>query len=114
MNKTIACLAALLLATLAGGGAVADERAAIRFADYGGIENWRPGPDGSLLVEARNGEWYRATFTSPCRDLKFSQSIGFVTDGLGRLDKFSSVVVSDGQRCYFKTFERIEDPDRKE
>ena len=109
--RHIAILAAtILVATLAAGSVAANERAAIRFADYGGIENWRPAKDGSLLVEARNGTWYRATFHGPCHDLKFAQQIGFVTDGTGTLDKFSSVLV-DGRRCWFRSFERIESPD---
>lgn len=110
MNWSQKLLAAMALAVLAAGSAAAADRAAIRFADYGGIENWRAAEDGSLLVEARNGKWYRATFYGACPELRFETAIGFVTDSLGQLDRFSSVVV-DGRRCWFRSFEEIEDPD---
>jgi len=109
MNLSRKFITAIALAVFTLGSAAAADHAVIRFADYGGIQNWRAADDGSLLIEARNRNWYRATFTAPCRDLKFEQSIGFVTDVVGHLDKFSSVMVGD-QRCWFKTFEQIDDP----
>jgi len=115
--------AALFLALAAwapGSAARADEekpsRAVIHFADLGGIENWRAdGPD-AILIEGRNKGWYRATFFGSCIGLQFAETIGFVTDSGGDLDRFSSLLV-DGERCWFRTFEKLAvapEPKKKE
>lgn len=89
--------------------AVAKERAVLRFADLGGIQDWRATDDGALLVEGVNGNWYRATFWGPCYELRFTDTIAFVTNPPGDLDKFSSIL-ADGNRCWFRTFEKVEKP----
>lgn len=86
------------------------ERAVLHFADIGGIRTWRNDGRDALLIEGRNGQWYRATFFGACHELPFASAIYFVTDTTGDLDKFSSVIVR-GERCYFKTFQRTDDPD---
>jgi hypothetical protein len=103
-------LAAVTLGTaMFQGGAQAEERTVMNFADMGGIRNWRPGANDSLLIEGRNGKWFRASFWGPCYDLKFVSAIAFVTEPTGELDKFSSVLV-DGQRCWFRSFEKTTAP----
>ncbi len=92
----------------AGPGAV------LRFADLGGIRDWRPADNGrAILIEGRRGEWYRATFFSPCTSLPFADTIAFATDATGDLDKFSAVLTRD-ERCYFRTFERVPPPDAEQ
>jgi hypothetical protein len=87
------------------------ERAVIHFADLGGIENWRPAEDGdAILIEGRNGNWYRATFLGVCPEVHFETAIAFVTDVTGDLDRFGSII-ADGRRCYFETFERTSPPE---
>lgn len=86
------------------------DRAVIHFADLGGIRDWRADGSDAILIEGLNGRWYRATFFGPCIGLRFQESIGFVTDPGGSLDRFGSILV-DGQRCWFRTFERIPAPD---
>lgn len=84
--------------------------ASLHFADLGGIRNWRADGDEALLIEGRRGQWFRATFFSPCPDVRFANTIAFVTDTTGDLDKFSSIIAR-GRRCYFDSFERVPDPD---
>lgn len=110
-GKKLAVLAitAVLSTTALHAVSAADERTVIHFADLQGIRNWQPGPDDSLLIEGRNNQWYRATFWGPCYDVKFHEAIAFVTEPTGELDKFSSVLVG-GQRCWFRTFEKIDPP----
>jgi hypothetical protein len=81
--------------------------AVIDFVSLGGIEDWRPEGSDAMLIRGRNGSWYRARFFSPCIGLRFRDSVAFVTDGTDRLDRFSSVLV-DGQRCWFRSFEKLE------
>lgn len=87
------------------------ERAVIHFADMrGSIRDWEADGDRAILIQAANGDWYRAEFFAPCVGLRFSQAVGFVTNSLGNLDEASSILV-DGERCWFRSFERTTDPD---
>lgn len=87
--------------------------AVIHFASVGGIRDWRVADDGdALLIEGRNGLWYRATFFNYCPEIRFQEALAFVTDATGDLTKFSSVI-ADGTQCYFKSFERTSDPDER-
>lgn len=92
------------------GSAAADRAASIPFADLGNISNWRADGHEAMLIESQRGNWYRATFFAPCYELPFAESVGFVTEPGGRLDKFSSVVVA-GQRCWFRDFEQVPAPE---
>ena len=56
-----------------------------------------------------NKDWYRITLWAPCNELPFAIGIAFVTDSLGSLDKYSSILVG-GERCYFRTFEKSGPP----
>jgi hypothetical protein len=84
-----------------------EKPAVIDFVDLGGIRDWRAEGNEALLVQSACGTWYRATFFGPCPGIQFREKLAFVTDGMNRLDRFSSVLV-DRQRCWFRTFERIE------
>lgn len=90
--------------------ALAEERVSIPFADIGNIYNWHSDDSNELYVQSLNKDWYRITFWSPCTELPFAVGIAFVTDSIGSLDKFSSILVN-GERCWFKTFEKSEAPD---
>lgn len=114
-----ATLIAMLTAAAAAAGAgdaaaqQAEDRAApaaIEVAKLGGIRDWRAtGSPDALLVEGRNGRWYRATFMNDCPQIHFSNELAFVTDPTGDLTAFSSVI-ADGRRCYFESFERTSAP----
>jgi hypothetical protein len=81
--------------------------ASIPFVDLGGVRDWRAEGSRAMRIQAANGDWYRATFAAPCRGLAFRDSVGFVTDGLNEIDRFGSVIVGRGERCWFQSFERI-------
>ncbi len=87
--------------------------AVVHFADLGGIRNWRADGNDAILIEGRRGQWYRATFFSPCPEVRFATTIAFVTDATGSLDKFSSIIAR-GDRCYFRDLERVAPPDDDE
>jgi hypothetical protein len=122
MHTTSATAAAFLVAagafvTLGSlPAAAADEDdAVLHFADMNGVRDWRPDPaadDEAILIQGRNGDWFRATFSAPCPELKFAHAVAFVTDTLGNLDRFTSIIVG-GERCHFRTFERTGDPDER-
>lgn len=112
-----AATAAALIAFGASGGIQAAERAleaetqqnaapaeaSIPFVNHGGIRNWRADGRDAVYVQDVSGKWYRATLMGNCTDLPFAEAVGFDAGAIGRLDKFSSVIVR-GQRCPFTSF----------
>jgi len=109
----------LALAVLAGGalpataadkGKAPEGRAFIPFADMrGSIDNWEGDGRDGIWVQGHNDQWYYAEFMAPCTSLPFAVTVGFVTDGTNRIDKFSSILVDD-ERCWFKSFEKSGGP----
>ncbi|MGE0828609.1 MAG: DUF6491 family protein [Hyphomonadaceae bacterium] len=87
--------------------------ATIPFADFGGVQSFRPGDDNTLLLEGRGNRWYRATFFSPCREVRWAQTIGIISDRMGSVDRFSGILV-DGRQCRFRSLVEIPDPDAQE
>ncbi len=113
---TIRMIIATTLAASCAGGAVANaagDPAVLHFADLnGGVRDWRPDTSGktdAILVQGRNDQWYRATFWAACPEVNYVPRVAFVTDALGDLDRFTSII-ADGHRCHFKTFEQTEAP----
>ncbi|HKJ74299.1 MAG TPA: DUF6491 family protein [Alphaproteobacteria bacterium] len=92
-------------------------RAVINFANLPHrIDSWQA--DGTKGIYLRVGikKWYHATFLSPCIDLPFVTHVGIVTDGMGQVDRFSSIVVNTTigpQRCWFKAVDEVEGPPKK-
>ena len=88
---------------------VTEENARIPFGP-GQINSFRVGRDGSLLLRTGVSNWYRATLFQPCaRDLRWEQEIAIGDQSHSSVDRFSFAIV-DGQRCQFRTFDRISDP----
>lgn len=93
-------------------------RASIPFADLRGqIRDWRDDGRDAILIESNSGQWYRAEFMSPCNNLPFAETVGFVLDGTRKVDKFGSILVRGAgnlnEECWFKSFKEIDDPDQK-
>ncbi len=101
--------AGLAAALLIVGSALADKPVRIPFADIGNIRNWHSDTANELYIQAMDKDWYKTTFWAPCTPLPFANTIAFVTEPNGELSSFSSVLV-DGQRCWFKTFEKSAAP----
>lgn len=111
-NRKVARLAlgaVLASATVATGAYAAQSRTTIPFADIGNIRDWQASSPDELYVQAMNRTWYRATFWAPCQALPFATGVAFVTESNGSLDTFSSILV-EGERCWFKTFDKVEAP----
>lgn len=70
------------------------------------IDTWSAPSDESLVVESLDGTRYRATFMGHCLGLRFTDTIGFVTRGTNSIDQFSGIVLPDGTRCTFQSFQR--------
>jgi hypothetical protein len=97
------------LAIAVAGGASAEKPTRIPFADIGNIRDWRAGGANELYIQSMDRDWYKTTFLAPCAALPFATAIAFVTEPNGELNSFSSVLV-EGERCWFKTFEKSNAP----
>ncbi|MBT5330190.1 MAG: hypothetical protein HOL48_00205 [Porticoccaceae bacterium] len=84
------------------------QRAVIHFADLGGIKNWRALGNDAIEIESRSGDWYHVEFWNHCYGLRSANSIAFVTEPNGDLDRYSSIYVGRGESCQFRTFERMD------
>ena len=63
---------------------------------------------------ADDGTRYRAETLGPCIGLGFTTSLAFVSrGGFDQVDRFSSVVLPDGTRCAFQSFDRLVSPERQ-
>lgn len=74
------------------------------------VNNFRVGPDRSLLLRATGRKWYRATLSQPCKsDLRWEQAIGIADRSAISVSRFSEVVVN-GRRCQILSLDEIADP----
>lgn len=126
----IALLAALALAgcaskdTKSEPGKPANKAAAAREADLKApvaessaqiprfrIRDWSAPNDRTVIVVADDGTRYRAETMGPCLGLNFATQLAFVNrGGFEQVDRFSSVLLGDGTRCAFQTFDKLKAP----
>ena len=74
------------------------------------IDDWKALSNDTLVIRLNDGKRYRATLMAHCIGLKFTDTIAFVTRGERTVDRFAGIMLPDGSRCYFKTFEAISQP----
>jgi hypothetical protein len=113
-GRTLRVVLAGALAAIVGvaGSAFAkdEERpVSIPFANLGSVRDFRALSDDVLLIEGTGHRWYRATLFGPCIGLRHAESLAFVTEPGGALDRFSAIYV-EGRRCTFRSFERTDPP----
>jgi Family of unknown function (DUF6491) len=104
-------MGALLLSALAA-SATSDVKpeASIPFANHGGINDWRADGDRGLWVQGINRKWFYAKFLGTCPQLQFANTVGFVSEPSGALNRWSSIRVRHGGRCQFIDFQPSEGP----
>lgn len=75
------------------------------------IRNWTAPNDHTLIIEGVDGQQYRAQTLGPCFGLDFASRLGFANrGGFQQIDRFSSVVLPDGTRCSFQSFDKVVSP----
>lgn len=84
--------------------------AIIPFVNYGSIRNWEPDGRNAILLSSWNNRWYKATLLGPCFNLDNAISLGVVSNPMGDLDRFSSLLVN-GQQCQIKSLEAVPAPE---
>ena len=84
----------------------------IPFARKGSIINWVVEDESTLLLQDRQGSWYRAKLLTPSTYLAFTSSLSFATGPSGTLEALDSVIVR-GQKFPIVSLTRIDPPDLK-
>lgn len=75
------------------------------------IRNWHAPDSKTLIIETSRGD-FKATFANNCSGILFAESIGFESSGGNALDKFTRIVLPDGQTCFFDDLV-VYEPDRE-
>ena len=67
------------------------------------FESWRPVDDATLLLFAANdSHGFRVSFEAPCKGLKETTALTFVSSGTGRDGElYDSIMLDDGTHCAF-------------
>jgi len=73
----------------------APEETSIPFVNHGGVDDWRADGSQTLYFRDVHGKWYKGVLFSPAYDLPYADTIGIETNGIDRLDKFSTIIVRD-------------------
>lgn len=61
--------------------------------NHGGIRDWVPVDDFTLLIQDNFRKWYRVKLMVPSRQLAYAENLGFVTGPSGILDNTGAIVV---------------------
>ena len=70
--------------------------------------------DQTLLIIGDDGTRYRAETIGPCVGMNFTTRLAFVNrGGFDTIDRFSSIVLPDGTRCQFQSFDKLVAPEIK-
>ena len=76
------------------------------------IKDWSAPNDHTVIIVTQDGTKFRAETFGPCEGLAFTSRVGFVNrGGFNQIDRTSSVVLADGTRCPFQSFDEIRSPE---
>lgn len=80
--------------------------------NHGGIRDWVPVDDVTLLIQDNFRKWYQVKLLVPSRQLAYAESLGFVTGPSGILDNTGAIVVR-GQKYPVASITASEGPKRQ-
>lgn len=66
------------------------------------LRDWHVLDSRNLVIELDNGKKYRASLMSTCHGLRFTETLGFSTQGPYELDKWTTLHLPDGERCHIR------------
>ncbi len=78
------------------------------------LRDWSAPNDHTVILVTNDGTRYRAETLGPCMGLDFAHGVAFVSrGGFNQIDRFSSVMLNDGTRCPFQSFDKLLAPESK-
>jgi hypothetical protein len=66
------------------------------------IKDWSVIDNKTIIINTYSYGKFKATFSMNCTGIPYTETIGFLTHGPYALDEYTTVVLSDGERCYIK------------
>lgn len=66
------------------------------------LRDWRVVDGRNLVIELDDGRKFKASLMNYCHGLRFTDVLGFSTQGPYELDKWTTLHLPDGERCYIK------------
>lgn len=78
------------------------------------LEDWFALDNRHLVIVLTGKRKYKATLMNTCTGLRFTDSIGFSTMGPFELDKWTTIVLPGGERCFIKDLEPYEEAAAKD
>jgi hypothetical protein len=66
------------------------------------IKDWQVIDDKTIIIDTYSYGKYKATFTQPCMGIRSTETIGFMTRGPYALDKYTTIFLGDGERCFIQ------------
>ena len=66
------------------------------------IKDWYAPDEQTLIIGTHGHGKFRATFANSCTGIRYTETLGFSTQGPFELDRSTVVVLPDGQRCFFR------------
>jgi hypothetical protein len=64
------------------------------------IRGWYAPDNKTLVIETSRGDFI-GTFMNRCSGIRFAEDIGLSSWGPNELDQYTTIVLPDGQRCFF-------------
>ena len=78
------------------------------------LKEWNAPNDHTVIFVTTDGTRYRAETLGPCMGLNFAPGVAFTNrGGFNQIDRFSSVILNDGTRCPFQSFDKVVAPESK-
>jgi len=71
--------------------------------------DWHVLDDRHLVVELDNGTKYLATLMGPCTGLRFTDVLGFSTQGPFQIDSWTTLHLPGGETCYVKALTKYQE-----
>ena len=66
------------------------------------VEDWQVLDNKHIVLEITGRKKFKATFMNSCHGIRFTEIIALSTMGPFELDKFTTIILPDGQRCHIK------------
>jgi hypothetical protein len=66
------------------------------------IKDWQVIDNKTIIIDTYSYGKYKATFMQTCMGIRFTETIGFMTQGPYALDESTTIFLSNGENCVIK------------
>jgi len=76
------------------------------------IKDWQVIDNKNIIINTYAYGKFKATFAQSCNGIPFTETIGFMTQGPYALDEFTTIFISNGERCVIKELVPYKEKDK--